>query len=122
MGRKRILEKNNEHPANASTCKPIHELKREYILSVDECTSDEAVYRAFTKLEETMFTEVIVDRLMSDLSKLKVSIANSKVSCRIFDDVYPQMYVQKKELLAKHLSSRNQLESEQKYGRIVCIV
>ena len=60
----------------------------------------------FEKLEDTILTEVIVDNLLTDLSKIKTSsIYTSSIgSRRLLNVMYLQMYCQKKELISQHIS------------------
>ena len=71
----------------------------------------------FKKLEDTILTEVIVDHLIIALNKLKAfSIDTTKDTDRIFNDIYPQMYSQKKELISKYINCQDGRENYRNVG------
>ena len=65
------------------------------------------------KLENTLLAEAIADHLINDLIKLKVSIEIHKRSYHGDKSICKQLYLQKKELVSKYLSSRDGQEKEQ---------
>ena len=67
----------------------------------------------FIKLDDTLLAEAIADHLIKDLFKLKVSIEIYKRSYQGDKSICKQLYLQKKELVSKYLSSRDGLEKEQ---------
>ena len=67
----------------------------------------------FIKLEDTLLIEAVVDHLKNDLFKLKVSIEIHKRSYQGDKSIYKQLYLEKKELISKYLSGRDDQENEQ---------
>ena len=92
----KTLEKNDSPNKNSKQPSSNHELGAE-----------------FKQLEEIMLTEVVIDQLIKGINALKGSIETSMLP---FADVYSHMYLQKKELISKYLTSRNRPEDD----RLVC--
>ena len=59
--------------------------------------------------EDMLLAEVIVDHLLSHLSKLKLSIEKSTDGRQLLGEIYSQSCLQKKELISKYTNSQNVL-------------
>ena len=78
---------------------------------------DEDLNCEFKKLEDTVLTDVIVDHLLTALNKLKdSSIDTTKDTRRLFNDIYPQIYCQKKELISKYINCQDGQENYRNVG------
>ena len=68
----------------------------------------------FEKLEDIILTEVVVDNLLTDLSKIKASTIDTSCisSRRLLNVMYLQMYSQKKELISKYINCTDFQEND----------
>ena len=65
---------------------------------------ESALSDKFIEFEDTILAEVIVDHLIRDLNELKDQVANLKSGHGLLvNNVYPQIYQQKKELISKFI-------------------
>ena len=76
-------------------------------------SNQDALSDEFIKLEDTLLAEAIADHLINDLFKLKVSIEIYKRSYLGDKSICKQLYLGKKKLISKYLSSREDQEKEQ---------
>ena len=73
--------------------------------------SHEAWCVEFAQIEETILSQIIVEQLLGDLNKLNGSIERSIRTYRpVLTEMYPQLYVQKKELISKHMNWQDETE------------